>query len=784
VSLTPLIGGAATVTSWSVTPSLPPGLSLNSTSGVISGTPTAVTTAGTYTVSAEYQGGSTSTTLSIVVDAVAPAISYPEPSVTLAAGSRIPTLEPSNRGGAAVSWSVTPDLPSGLTLSPTTGGISGTPTAAAAPAAYTITAKNSGGSSTFDLTIVAGTLLLDLGHQQDVQLLRMTSTRVMSFDGAYHWNLWDYATGKEVASGFASCRPSGCTRQGPWTPQEGPFADIEGATLAVETSAGLEVYSSADGSLSTVITTPVTWWAVATDGSYICGGATTGLIMWSPGGAIIASRPGDYSNASVFAAPGQVQVAQGPAGADVIETVTLPSGASTASPTFQGQFNSWFLDGQRFLTTTGDTVRVYSSAAVQQDIAAVTSTQNLAGEGKWFWNVAPDGRSQLNVFKVGASSTPTATYPIAVLTSIVPSGRSIGLLDYGTGAGELIDLSGSSPAVTNFTTPVAYLVTYAAASPSQWVVGTNSGAILDGASLGGAPRYFGYGRAWSIAGSSQTLAIATGSGRVLYFDAGTLAQEGTIGFQATELALSSDGSVLAAAGDLQDAQYAPTVSLNVYSIPSGAQTFTWPHAVEDFTLSGSGTAVGQVIYDTANLTCVREVTAASGGAMLWSDSVSAGNPASAYTCERLPIRLSPDGTWVAVSSALPTTIGINQYPTTNLYHNGSLVSAVEGWVVGWLDESHVLVNNYSPPAATRGTYLNSTVYDTTGTKIADLSLPVEMQALQVVSTSSIYDSGANAIYSTTSGIATWTGSQSAGIGAVAGSNVVAVYGSQVIAVPH
>src|SRR6185437_267164 len=134
---------------------------------------------------------------------------------------------------------------------------------------------------------------------------------------------------------------------------------------------------------------------------------------------------------------------------------------------------------------------------------------------------------------------------------------------------ELIDLSGSSPAVTNFTTPVAYLVTYAAASPSQWVVGTNSGAILDGASLGGAPRYFGYGRAWSIAGSSQTLAIATGSGRVLYFDAGTLAQEGTIGFQATELALSSDGSVLAAAGDLQDAQYAPTVSLNVYSIPSG-----------------------------------------------------------------------------------------------------------------------------------------------------------------------------------------------------------------------
>jgi hypothetical protein len=255
----------------------------------------------------------------------------------------------------------------------------------------------------------------------------------------------------------------------------------------------------------------------------------------------------------------------------------------------------------------------------------------------------------------------------------------------------------------------------------------------------------------------------------LYFDAGTLDQEGAIGFPATEVALSSDGSVLAAAGDLEDSQYASTVALNVYSLPSGTQTYTWPYTVrtppylQDFTLSGSGTTVGQVT-DTPNTVnpCSRQVTAASGGPALWSDSVC--------------------GTWVAVSQ-----YSTSPAYTTNLYHNGSLVTAVSGWVVGWLDASHILVNNYTLPSpATSGTneYVNATVYDTTGTKDTDLPIPVEMMSLQVAGTGSIYDPGSNAIYSTTTGAATWTGSPATGVGAVAGSNVVAVYGTQAIAVPY
>ncbi len=51
------------------------------------------------------------------------------------------------------NYSVLPALPSGLSIDATGGQITGTPTAAATQASYTITAQNSGGSTTFALSI-------------------------------------------------------------------------------------------------------------------------------------------------------------------------------------------------------------------------------------------------------------------------------------------------------------------------------------------------------------------------------------------------------------------------------------------------------------------------------------------------------------------------------------------------------------------------------------------------------------------------------------------------------
>lgn len=62
----PSSGGGA-VGSYSVAPVLPAGLSFNTGTGVISGTPTAVTAMASYVVTATNPGGSTTATLSITV---------------------------------------------------------------------------------------------------------------------------------------------------------------------------------------------------------------------------------------------------------------------------------------------------------------------------------------------------------------------------------------------------------------------------------------------------------------------------------------------------------------------------------------------------------------------------------------------------------------------------------------------------------------------------------------------------------------------------------------------
>ena len=57
------------MTSYSVSPALPAGLSLNTSTGVISGTPTAVTATATYTVTAGKSAGTSSVGVVITVNA-------------------------------------------------------------------------------------------------------------------------------------------------------------------------------------------------------------------------------------------------------------------------------------------------------------------------------------------------------------------------------------------------------------------------------------------------------------------------------------------------------------------------------------------------------------------------------------------------------------------------------------------------------------------------------------------------------------------------------------------
>ena len=115
---------------------------------------TAVTSTASYTVTATNSGGSTTTSVSITVNDAAPmSLAYLSNPATYTQGTAIPNNTPTNSGGAVVSYSVLPALPAGLTLNPVTGVISGTPTAVTPASSYSVTATNTGGSTSTLLSI-------------------------------------------------------------------------------------------------------------------------------------------------------------------------------------------------------------------------------------------------------------------------------------------------------------------------------------------------------------------------------------------------------------------------------------------------------------------------------------------------------------------------------------------------------------------------------------------------------------------------------------------------------
>ena len=152
-SITPTnTGDSAT---WSISPSLPNGLNIDSSTGVISGTPTVTASSASYVITATNSGGSDTATISLTVNAQAPSgLSYATENMTLEKGTAMTPNLPSVGGGTVTSWEISPSLPSGLTWGTSDGKISGTPTVLQTTATtYTIWANNSGGEASANVNI-------------------------------------------------------------------------------------------------------------------------------------------------------------------------------------------------------------------------------------------------------------------------------------------------------------------------------------------------------------------------------------------------------------------------------------------------------------------------------------------------------------------------------------------------------------------------------------------------------------------------------------------------------
>lgn len=140
-------GGEITV--YTVSPPLPPGLTLDPQTGVITGAPTMLTPPTVYTITGSNGADTVETQVTIGVDA------QPQPPINLAyrdplpdytVGLAIITNFPEYSGGEITQFSVAPALPAGLSLNTQNGEISGTPAAALTQMTFTVTGSNSAGT--------------------------------------------------------------------------------------------------------------------------------------------------------------------------------------------------------------------------------------------------------------------------------------------------------------------------------------------------------------------------------------------------------------------------------------------------------------------------------------------------------------------------------------------------------------------------------------------------------------------------------------------------------------
>src|SRR5690606_40342382 len=132
------------VDSWSISPNLPDGLSFDTATGIISGTPSEVSSTETYTVTATNTGGTVAFNTELTVNDAAPsALSYTNPNV-FTVGETIADLTPSITGNVD-SWSEIGRAPGRDRVDIAAGVISGKPTEVSSTATYTVTATQTGG---------------------------------------------------------------------------------------------------------------------------------------------------------------------------------------------------------------------------------------------------------------------------------------------------------------------------------------------------------------------------------------------------------------------------------------------------------------------------------------------------------------------------------------------------------------------------------------------------------------------------------------------------------------
>ena len=162
-------GGTGTIT-YSLSPTLPAGVTFTAGTRLLAGTPIGRFTSATFTYTAEDADGTTlDQTFTIVVTATAITFDSGINNQSWIVGTAVSVTTPSLSGGVGdLTYSITPALPAGVTFAAGTRLLSGTPTTAATSATYTYTGTDAEGitsSRTFSIVVAAAAVALSFGSE-------------------------------------------------------------------------------------------------------------------------------------------------------------------------------------------------------------------------------------------------------------------------------------------------------------------------------------------------------------------------------------------------------------------------------------------------------------------------------------------------------------------------------------------------------------------------------------------------------------------------------------------
>ncbi len=614
-------------------------------------------------------------------------------------------------------------------------------------------------------SIGAATGLIDLGHTTELDSLARSGDRVLSHEGiGERWILWDTTTRTGVASGMS--HPFG-------------YVGIKKNLVVIQAPTGLELRDAATGQLQASIAgAPISFAqiGIADDGSYawaaMVGG---GLAAWSAQGTQLVNVTGDYSNASIFAAPTELRVAKGPAGVNRIESIALGGGAATLSPVFSQGFHSWMLDGERFFAVVGNAVFIFSKNATLVASAVLPTTEQLGGTGDYFWTFPSFVLGYpLRIYKVGSGDTPIATHACTASTRLFPSKQGIGLSDYGPGQFDIVHFDPQATKET-VTVPYPYLSAIALDDVTGWTVSNRNGVILQHGSSQNPQDEgtLGCGRVFDMAGTQTGRAAVTiASNRVLILDmnAGGVI-ENVLPLWAEKVGISDDGSVLATWEGGERAQYFPWFHVTTYALPAGTEQHVFPESWW-FSLSRDGTRIGF----TERVPVTRHVMDINGTTTFFDD-ISGVMPSP---------QPSPNGANIAVPAGPVSTLAATYlYQANPLGGAPMLVNSVPGNLVGWINDDRLLVYTMksNDKIGLPDVYDKSIVYDALGNAVATPAIPVRIFQLEVASVSAIYSPDKGAVYDWTTGATLWTNPLTSTMSAAAGSQVVTSYRDGIYAAP-